>query len=71
MLVRRQVTLADAFTTLVIANLSLILTNRSWSRGLGSILRTPNAAMWWIDGRNVPAPGADAERAIPQKPRPL
>jgi len=31
-----------------IANLALILTNRSWSRGFGSILRSPNAAMWWV-----------------------
>jgi P-type Ca2+ transporter type 2C len=39
---------ALTFTTLVIANLSLILTNRSWSRGFGSIVRSPNAAMWWV-----------------------
>ncbi len=38
------------FTTLVVANLCLILTNRSWSRGVGSILRAPNAAMWWVMG---------------------
>jgi len=41
---------ALTFTTLVIANLSLILTNRSWSRGVGAILRAPNAAMWWVMG---------------------
>ena len=39
---------ALTFTTLVIANLSLIVTNRSWSRGVGSIVRLPNAAMWWV-----------------------
>ena len=43
-------TRALTFTTLVIANLALILTNRSWSRGFGSILRLPNAAMWWVMG---------------------
>ena len=51
---RRGQSEADArtltFTTLVIANLSLILTNRSWSRGAGSIVRSPNAAMWWVMG---------------------
>ena len=41
---------ALTFTTLVIANLALILTNRSWSRNIGSILRTPNPAMWWVMG---------------------
>jgi len=41
---------AVSFTTLVIANLALILTNRSWSRGLPTILRTPNAALWWVVG---------------------
>ena len=36
---------ALAFTTLVAGNLSLVLSNRSWTRGLWSILREPNAAM--------------------------
>ena len=41
---------ALTFTSLVIMNLSLIVTNRSWSRSVFSILRTPNAAMWWVAG---------------------
>jgi Ca2+-transporting ATPase len=36
------------FTTIVIANLSLILTNRSWSETLFTTLRTPNKAMIWV-----------------------
>ena len=44
---------ALAFTALVIANLALIVTNRSWSRPLLGILRTPNPAMWWVVGRSV------------------
>lgn len=38
------------FTTLIIANLGLILTNRSWSRTILETLSTPNAALWWILG---------------------
>ncbi len=37
-----------AFTTLVIANLGLIFTNRSWSRTVFETLRTPNTALWWV-----------------------
>lgn len=39
---------ALTFTTLIIANLSLILTNRSWSRTIGATLRSPNVALWWV-----------------------
>ncbi len=39
-----------AFTTLIIANLSLILTNRSWSRPALATLNTPNPALWWVLG---------------------
>jgi len=39
---------ALAFTTLVIANLGLILTNRSWQRTIFSTLRSSNKALWWI-----------------------
>jgi Ca2+-transporting ATPase len=39
---------ALSFTTLIVANLALILTNRSWSRTVFSTLRTPNAALWWV-----------------------
>jgi Ca2+-transporting ATPase len=38
------------FTTLITANLGLILTNRSWSRTILSTLRTPNSALWWVLG---------------------
>ncbi|MHB1232717.1 MAG: cation-translocating P-type ATPase [Burkholderiales bacterium] len=41
---------ALAFTTLVIGNLSLILTNRSWSRTLFTSLFSPNPALWWVLG---------------------
>ena len=38
------------FTTLVVANLCLILTNRSWSRSILSTFCIPNAALWWVLG---------------------
>jgi P-type Ca2+ transporter type 2C len=41
---------ALTFTTLIIANLALIFTNRSWSRNALSIIRTPNTALWWVMG---------------------
>jgi len=39
-----------AFTTLIIANLGLMMTNRSWTGSIGKILRAPNAALWWVTG---------------------
>jgi Ca2+-transporting ATPase len=39
---------AFVFTTLIVANLSLILVNRSWHLGLFAILRQPNKAMNWL-----------------------
>ncbi len=39
---------ALTFTTLIIANLALILTNRSWTRTILSMWRSPNPAMWWV-----------------------
>jgi Ca2+-transporting ATPase len=36
------------FTTIVVANLCLILTNRSWSETMVTTLRTPNKAMIWV-----------------------
>lgn len=44
---------ALAFTTLIIANLGLILTNRSWSRTIMDTLRSPNTALWWVLGGAV------------------
>ena len=38
------------FASLVIANLCLILTNRSWTRTIPSMLRVPNSALWWVVG---------------------
>ena len=42
-----------AFTTLIIANLGLMMTNRSWSSSIGKILRVPNAALWWVTGGTI------------------
>lgn len=39
---------AGAFTTLVLANLGLIMSNRSWSRTILATLRSPNTAMWGV-----------------------
>jgi P-type Ca2+ transporter type 2C len=39
---------ALAFTTLIVSNLSMILTNRSWSRTIPEMLSAPNAALWWV-----------------------
>jgi Ca2+-transporting ATPase len=41
---------ALTFTTLVMANVGLIFTNRSWSRTIIDTLRSPNAALWWSVG---------------------
>jgi Ca2+-transporting ATPase len=38
------------FTTIVIANLGLILTNRSWTETIFTSLRSPNKALWWVFG---------------------
>jgi P-type Ca2+ transporter type 2C len=39
---------AIGFTTMVVANIGLILTNRSWTRSIVAMLRVPNRALWWI-----------------------
>lgn len=41
---------ALSFTTLIIANLALILTNRSWSMTIFESLRSPNKALWYVIG---------------------
>jgi Ca2+-transporting ATPase len=41
---------ALTFTTLIVANLSLILTNRSWSRTIVATMQAPNPALWWVIG---------------------
>lgn len=38
------------FTALVFSNIAMIVASRSWSKSLLGILRTPNAAMWWVVG---------------------
>lgn len=38
------------FTTLILANLGLILTNRSWSRTILETMSSPNKALWWVFG---------------------
>ena len=38
------------FVSLVVANISLILTNRSWSRTIPAMMKEPNAALWWVIG---------------------
>ncbi len=44
---------ALAFTTLIIANIGLILINRSWAHSTLSTLRSPNGALWWVIGGAV------------------
>lgn len=41
---------ALAFTTLIVANLGLIWTNRSQTRTVLETLRSPNRALWWVTG---------------------
>ena len=38
------------FAALVVANLGLILTNRSWSRTIPAMMKEPNSALWWVLG---------------------
>jgi len=38
------------YTTLIVANLGLIVTNLSWSRSIFKILKQPNPAMWLVLG---------------------
>lgn len=38
------------FTSLIIANISLILTNRSWSYNILATIKRPNTAFWWVTG---------------------
>jgi P-type Ca2+ transporter type 2C len=41
---------ALTYTTLILANLGLILSNRSWSRTIFTTLRVKNTALWWVTG---------------------
>jgi P-type Ca2+ transporter type 2C len=49
---------AGAFACLVIGNLALIIGNRSLSRNLVRLLRTPNRAQWWMLAGGSAALGA-------------
>jgi Ca2+-transporting ATPase len=42
-----------SFLTLVIGNLGLIFTNRSWKYSIISTLRIPNPALWWVTGATL------------------
>jgi len=44
---------ALCFTTLIIANLGLILTNRSWTRSILKTFHSPNPALWIVLGGAV------------------
>jgi P-type Ca2+ transporter type 2C len=39
---------ALTFTTLVLASIGLIFTNRSWSKSAWATLQSANAALWWV-----------------------
>jgi Ca2+-transporting ATPase len=41
------------FVTLIVSNISVILSNRSWTSGIFKILLTPNKAVTWIVGGAV------------------
>ena len=41
---------AMAFTTIVLGNVGLILSNRSRQAALAKTLRRPNVALWWVIG---------------------
>lgn len=42
-----------SFATLVIGNLGLIFTNRSWRHSILSTLRVPNPALWWVTAGTI------------------
>ena len=41
---------AMAFTTLIVSNIAVILTNRSWTDNIFRIIATPNKAVFWVVG---------------------
>jgi Ca2+-transporting ATPase len=41
---------ALTYTTLILGNLGLIFSNRSWSRTIAATLRMKNTALWWVTG---------------------
>jgi P-type Ca2+ transporter type 2C len=41
---------AMTFTTLIVSNIAVILTNRSWTDNIFKIIATPNRAVLWVTG---------------------
>ena len=39
-----------AFLNMVVADLALVFTNRSWTRSVFQLIKVPNKAMWWVMG---------------------
>lgn len=44
---------AMSFITLIVSNLAVILTNRSWTSNIFKIIATPNKAVLWVTGGAV------------------
>ncbi len=42
-----------SFTAIVIANLALICTNRSWTQSMLASFKKPNTAFWWVIGATL------------------
>jgi Ca2+-transporting ATPase len=47
------------FVTIVVANLALICTNRSWTQSIVTTLKKPNTAFWWVIGLTIVFLAAD------------
>lgn len=47
-----------SFITIVVANLALICTNRSWSESIVATFKRPNTAFWWVMGGTIVFLGA-------------
>jgi Ca2+-transporting ATPase len=39
-----------AFLNMMIADLALVFTNRSWTRSVFQLIKVPNKSMWWVAG---------------------
>jgi Ca2+-transporting ATPase len=48
-----QAVRAMAFITLIVSNIAIILTNRSWTDNIFKIVATPNKAVLWVTGGAV------------------
>ena len=58
---------ALAFAALVISFLTIILVNRSATRSLLSMMRSPNPALWWVLGGAVLLLGASLSVPVLQR----